>query len=85
MNILIYGKSGVGKTEFADILKNLIFKTDNNAKVEVKDLDSEVKLLGSGTNIHRITVVREVPLDLSPYSVVVNIRDQNFKEWFDKN
>jgi energy-coupling factor transporter ATP-binding protein EcfA2 len=84
MNILIYGKSGCGKTEFADLLKNIIFKTDSNAKVELKDLDSEIKSLGDGTNVHRITVSREVPLDLSQYSIVANIRDDSFKIWFGK-
>lgn len=85
MNILIYGKSGVGKTEFAEILRNLIFRTDSNAKVEVKDLDSELKSIGSGSNVHRITVVRELPKDTSQYGIIINVRDQSFKDWIDKN
>ena len=80
MNIIIIGKTGVGKSNLADILKNVIFKMDSDSEVMVDDPDRESKQLGSGKNIHTIKVVREneVPENLTVYDMVINIKGNGF-------
>jgi CO dehydrogenase nickel-insertion accessory protein CooC1 len=88
MNILIVGKSGVGKSNFADILKNFIFKVDSNAEVIVDDPDREAKILGHGSNTHEIKVQKvedNADVNSCEYDIVVNIQSDNFKKWYDKN
>jgi ABC-type cobalamin/Fe3+-siderophores transport system ATPase subunit len=84
MNIIIIGKTGVGKSNLADILKNVIFKMDSDSEVMVDDPDRESKQLGSGKNIHTIKVVREneVPENLTVYDMVINIKGNGFQEWY---
>lgn len=86
MKILIKGKSGVGKSILADILKNLIFKMDNNSEILIDDPDRETKQLGSGLNIHTIKVVRnDVEVDKNEFDIVIDIKSNQFKDWYDKN
>ena len=56
MNILIIGNSGVGKSNFGDIMKNLIHRHDPDCTIVITDPSREQKTLGTGKNIHRISV-----------------------------
>jgi CO dehydrogenase nickel-insertion accessory protein CooC1 len=87
MKILILGKSGVGKSNFADILKNYIFETDKNSVILIDDPDRANKKLGSGNDEHKIKVkkLEDGNENIAEYDIVVNIQSEKFKEWFDKN
>jgi dephospho-CoA kinase len=85
MNILIIGKSGVGKSNLADLLKNLIFKMDKQSNITINDPDREVKQFGSGISCHTITVVRDkVEANEFEYDIEIEIKTNQFKDWFDK-
>lgn len=87
MDILILGKSGVGKSNFADMLKNVIFKMDKDAEVLVDDPDRESKQLGSGKNIHKIKVRRienRDENDMNSCDILIQIKNEKFKQWFEE-
>jgi CO dehydrogenase nickel-insertion accessory protein CooC1 len=95
MNILIVGKSGVGKSNLGDIIRNTIFKLDNNAIIHTDDPDRSVKTFGTGSNEYNIHV-RKIGEEgftkgaIEEYSfekdgepdVVIEITSDKFKEWF---
>ena len=56
MNITILGRHGCGKSVLGDIAKNTLFRMDSNATIKSDDPDREAKSLGSGNNVHNISV-----------------------------
>jgi dephospho-CoA kinase len=87
MEILIVGKSGAGKSNFADILKNLIFKMDKDSEIIIDDPDRDVKKLGNGSTVHKIKVRRPEEStgdDVSDCDILIQIKSDKFKQWFDK-
>jgi len=56
VNIIITGKSGVGKSLLANKLKNHIFKTDSNSQISIREKDEQNKDTGSGENVYVIEV-----------------------------
>jgi hypothetical protein len=96
MNILIVGKSGVGKSNLGDIVKNTIFKLDSNAKIESDDPDRAVKSFGKGNNVYNIRVKKLWEgQDVGKYmdsiflesgsetqDVIIVINNKKFMEWF---
>lgn len=83
MNILLVGKSGLGKSNLGDIVRNSIFKADSNACISTDDPDRTVKTLGQGTNSYLLKVRREaLPEDLEQADIVVTVNTSKFKELF---
>ncbi len=87
MKILIIGKSGMGKSNFADIIKNFIFKNDGDCEIIVDDTDRETKQVGQGKDIHTVKVRRPdmcLDRDVNECDILVQIKNDNFKKWFEK-
>lgn len=86
MNILITGKSETGKSNMVDIIKNTIFKMDNDCTITINDPNKKHNHFGSGKNIHNIEVKRmeDNYADLNEYDVRIVINNGNFKNWYDK-
>ncbi len=83
MNILIIGKSGCGKSNLSDIIRNGIFKADSNSAIHVNDPDRTVKDLGEGKNVYNIAVRREMQKeDVDDADIVVEIKTKTFVEKF---
>ena len=83
MEILIVGKSGMGKSNLADILKAEIFKRDRNCTISTNDLDREHKTLGHGNSPYNITVSRELPTELSKFDITIQIHTPALKSKLD--
>lgn len=90
VNILIVGKSGYGKSNLGDIIRNAIFKIDGNSAISSNDPDRSVKLLGHGSNAYKVDV-RQLDSEESLGSltkeeldndIVVYIGNKQFSEWF---
>ena len=91
MNILIVGKSGVGKSNLGDIVKNTIFKLDADATINSDDPDRAVKSLGKGNNKYSISIkqLKEganlhdmFSEELLQGDVIILLTNQKFQEWF---
>jgi CO dehydrogenase nickel-insertion accessory protein CooC1 len=83
MNILIIGKSGYGKSNLTDVVKNAIFKADEDAVIHIDDPDRNDKALGGGSYEYNIGVRREVKQDeVDKADIVVEIKTKAFLERF---
>jgi len=84
MKIIIIGKSGVGKSNLSDLLRNLIFKLDKDSKIMVDDHDRQIKEFGSGQDNHTIRVARDDSnINITDYDIEIRIKTNKFKDWFD--
>lgn len=91
MDILIVSKSGFGKSNMGDIIRNTIFKLDSDSTVNSGDPDRSMKYLGHGSNVYNITVRQLRPEEnLSNLTkeelendIVVYIGSKRFSEWFE--
>lgn len=91
MNITILGRHGSGKSVLGDIAKNTLFRMDSNATIKSDDPDRAVTSLGSGNNIHNISV-RAVEDDeplmeivegaVEQQDIVVIVNNEAFLRWF---
>lgn len=85
------GRHGSGKSVLGDIAKNTLFRMDGNATINSSDPDRAAKSLGSGNNIHNISV-RAVEEDehmadvveevIGKQDIVVIVKNEKFIEWF---
>lgn len=83
MYIVVYGKSGLGKSEFGDILKNIIFRMDPDCKVSVDDESRNIRSFGSGSREHTINVLRELDSESEGLAdVVIQMKTSKFREWY---
>jgi CO dehydrogenase nickel-insertion accessory protein CooC1 len=83
MEILIVGKSGNGKSNLADLIKNAIFKADAESCININDPDRENKSLGQGKNEYNINVRREASQeDKNKADISVEINNGRFIERF---
>lgn len=91
MNILVIGKSGFGKSNLGDIVRNTIFKLDSNSTIHSSDPDRSIKSLGQGSNIYNISVRQlkdEETLDsltkeeFEKSDIVIYLTSKKFNEWF---
>lgn len=74
INILIIGKSGVGKSLLAQKIKNYIFKSDPNSKISIVDV-FPYTTTGNGTNEYIITINKEVKQEsLDSADVVIEVK-----------
>lgn len=91
MNILLVGKSGLGKSNLGDIVRNTVFKLDSNSTINSDDPDRSMKSLGSGSNIYNISV-RQLGSneslenltkeELHDKDIVIYLGSKKFLEWF---
>jgi CO dehydrogenase nickel-insertion accessory protein CooC1 len=85
MNILIVGKSGYGKSNLSDLIRNAIFKADENCKITVDDHDRDSKVFGGGENEYTINVRREMKQeDYENADIVVEINSKAFIDRFNE-
>ena len=91
MEILIVGKSGYGKSNMGDLVRNTIFKMDEDAVITSHDPDRSVKVLGHGQNIYNVKVKQLGPEDnlasltpeeASSADVIISVTNEKFLEWF---
>ena len=92
MNILIVGKSGVGKSNLGDIIRNTIFKLDSDALIKTDDPDRSVKTFGTGSNEYGISIERADEWEslrsavteevTSKEDIIIVINNENFQKWF---
>ena len=90
MNILIAGKSGYGKSNLGDIIRNVIFKIDGNSTLNSNDPDRSIKSLGHGSNIYNVTIrqldskesLDSLTKEELENDVVIYIGSKKFSEWF---
>jgi len=91
MNILIVGKSGLGKSNLGDIVKNTIFKMDGNATINTNDPDRAVKAFGTGSNVYNINIkqlaegvsIKDLAKEaIEEYDIIIDINNKAFLEWF---
>lgn len=83
MKILIVGKSGMGKSNLGDIIRNAIFRADSEACITTDDPDRETKTLGQGPNDYSLEVRQQASNQaLEEADVVVYINTGRFKELF---
>ena len=83
MNVLIIGESGHGKSNLTDVVRNAIFKADEDAAIHVDDTDRNNKVLGDGKYEYNIVVRREAKQDeVDKADIVVEIKTKAFVERF---
>ncbi len=85
MNILITGKSGSGKSNLGDIVKNFIFKIDKDCHIFNNDIDRNDKEFGRGKNEYNM-YVKQIPTkeDVDQADVIINLQTKAFHDWFHK-
>lgn len=91
MNLLIVGVSGSGKSKLGDLIRNTIFRLDDDARITTRDPDRENKSFGDGKNVYNISV-RQVPEDqkstpvseedLESSDVVIVLTNDSVNKWF---
>jgi broad-specificity NMP kinase len=75
MNIIITGKTGVGKSILANKLKNYIFKTDPNSKISIRDENESDRDTGNGTNEYVIAISQKPSKeDLEAADIVIEVK-----------
>ena len=85
MYILILGKSGTGKSNLSDALRNAIFKVDDDCTILTDDEDRQVKKFGSGSNEYTINVARNLEKEVEEKAdVIIELRTEKFLEIFRK-
>lgn len=87
MNILIAGKSGTGKSNLGDIIRNGIFKADKNSRIKTNDTDRQVKEFGSGKNVYNLIIRKTGDIAVSgldandlEQDVIIILRGGEFKK-----
>lgn len=82
MYILIHGKSGSGKSNLSDLIRNAIFKADRDSKIITDDEDRQIKDWGKGSNEYTVNVMRTLEKeDEEKADIIVNIKNNKFREW----
>ena len=82
MNILVVGKSGVGKSLMGDLIKNTIFRLDSDSTVNIDDPDRDVKVFGRGSNIYSLKIKRDKEGQEEIADITVIINGSAFSEWY---
>ena len=87
MNILIVGEHGTGKSNMVDLLRNMIYKLDKDCTITTNDPDKTLKSIGSGKRQHTVDTGLDPGFATGhegPEDIVVILKTQNFKKWFDE-
>jgi nitrogenase subunit NifH len=87
VNILVVGKSGVGKSNLADVIKHAIFKVDKDCIIHTDDPDRASMHLGSGNNQYSIMIRKPENLSLEEEEqadIAITINNGNFAQWYEK-
>lgn len=88
MNILVVGAPGSGKSKLGDLIRNTIFKFDENSRIITTDPDRENRTFGVGKNTYNIEI-RQVPdaktiLDIADLEsdIVIVLTNDSVSRWF---